>query len=109
MKLNLTKFAMVGVCALGIAMHAGTAAAQVDFEAGTPETIAITAEVNNTITATVTDPDMGVWGVIRSNVAGENALLQLTTAGLQVGTADVGADAIEGGGPPVAGLIAIAA
>lgn len=107
MKLNFKKFAMVGASALAIAIYSGAAHAQVDFEAGIPQTLDITAEVDNTITATITDPDMGIWGVIRSNLAGENAELVLNFDGTQSGSSDGVADAVEGGGS-VAGIVDIA-
>ena len=107
MKLNFKKFAMIGASALAIATYSGTAFAQIDFEAGIPQTLDITADVDNTITATIIDPYMGQWGVIRSNNAGENALLALSPAAVQTGTADGVADAIEGGGA-IAGEVDIA-
>lgn len=106
MKLNFKKFAMVGASALAIAIYSGTAHAQIDFEAGIPQTLDITAEVDNTITATITDPDMGTWGVIRSNAVGEQAILVLNFDGTQGGTSSGAADAIEGGGG-VAGVVDI--
>lgn len=106
MKMDIKKFAMVGASALVIAMYSGTASAQVSFEAGIPQTLDITAEVDNTIVATITDPDMGVWGVIRSNVAGEQATLSLGFADNQVGSADGAADAVEGGSATT-GVVAI--
>lgn len=109
MNMNFKKFAMVGASALVIAMYSGTASAQTayTFDAGVAETLDIRAEVDNTINADITDPHMGTWGVIRSNAAGEQAVLVLNFDGTQAGSSSGAADAIEGGGLNAAGLVEI--
>lgn len=108
MSINFKKIALTGVSALAIASYANTASAQpVSFEAGVPETLDITAEIDNTIAATITDPDMGTWGVIRSGVAGQQAALTLTPAGTQTAATSGTARTIAGGGQ-AAGVVNIA-
>src|SRR5690606_7029465 len=104
MKLHLMKYAVASAFALGVALSAGTASAQVDFDAGIPETIAITANVANTITANVTAPNLGNLGVIRS--AGSTATFALTPAGAQTANANAGAQTVAGGSHAV-GVVAI--
>lgn len=75
-----------------------TAGAQpISFEAGSPETLDITATVENTITAAVTAPELTPWGVIRSAIPGEQARLVITPGGAQSGVNDGNARAINGG------------
>jgi hypothetical protein len=111
MKINFKKIAMISASALVIATYAGTASAQpvlqpaVDFDPGAPVTFDIWAEVANTITADITGPDMGAWGVIRSNVGGDNATLTLTPASTQTANVDGAARTIAGGSAPVAGTV----
>lgn len=97
MALGLIRFMTIGAYALLVMLNPGKASAQVNFDAGVPETLDITAEVQNTITAVVVAPNLTPWGVIRSPVAGENARLEMFPDGSQNGTADGDANAVEGG------------
>ncbi|HRQ60127.1 MAG TPA: hypothetical protein PLO23_01190 [Alphaproteobacteria bacterium] len=105
---SFVKFAAFGALALGVAFGASPAKAQVDFEPGVPEVININAAVDNTITATVTEPDFGDLGVVASQTPGGQAILELTTAGaLVTGAAIDGDSRILSGGGQVAGSVAI--
>lgn len=110
MKLQMIKSAIAGACALGIVIAAGAASAQpvaYEFEAGIPETIPVTADVDNSIDALVTPPYMGRWGIIRSATLGQQATMALTTAGAQTANTNGTARTIAGGNTPVAGLVEI--
>lgn len=107
MKLNLAKFAMIGACALSVALLSEKANAQaMTFEPGAPRVIAVTAAVSNTINATVTAPTFGNLGVIRSSSTGENATVVMTPAGTITATPDGSARIVTGGGH-AAGIVAI--
>ena len=97
MTLGFVRFAIIGAYVLLVALNPLPARAQTNFEAGTPETLDITADIQNTITAAVTPPNLAPWGVIRSPTPGENARLVLTPAGTQNGVQDGAANAVEGG------------
>lgn len=97
MTLGLPRFGTIGAYVLLVLLTAIPAFAQTDFEAGTPQTLDITAEVMNTITADVTPPELTPWGVIRSPNAGENARLVMLPNGSQNGVADGDASAVQGG------------
>lgn len=110
MKLQMIKMVMAGACALAIAFAAQTASAQpvnITFEAGEAETIDVTATINNSIDAAVTQPNMGTWGVIRSAVAGQQATMTLTDAGVQTANTNGTARTIAGGGTIEAGQVVI--
>jgi hypothetical protein len=83
--------------ALLVTFTALPAFAQTAFEAGQPQTLDITAEVMNSISAVVTEPALTPWGVIRSPNAGENARLVMLPTGAQNGVADGDASAVQGG------------
>ena len=97
MTLGSLRFVVIGAYVLLATLTGMPAFAQTSFDAGTPQTLDITAEVQNTITAVVTDPALTPWGVIRSPNAGENARLEITPGGVQNGVADGDANAVQGG------------
>ena len=111
------KRALAGACALALAfaLNHTPAFAQpvlqpaVDFDPANPVQLDIWAEVANTIVADVMPPETGTWGVIRSNIPGEHALLTLNPGGTQTGTNSGGgsARAIEGGTPGSAGGVVV--
>lgn len=108
MKLNLTKFAMIGACVFGVALHSGTASAQpVTFNPGAPEIIPVTATVSNSITADVTAPTFGQLGVIRSNTAADIATVTISPAGGITTVAGPTTARIVTGGGHAAGIVAI--
>lgn len=109
------KRALAGTCALALvfASYHPAAFAQpvlqpgVDFDPANPVQLDIWAEVANTIVADVMPPETGTWGVIRSNVPGEHALLTLNPGGTQSSTNSGGARAVQGGAPGSAGGVVI--
>lgn len=107
---SIIKLAAFSALALGVAFGGSPAKAQVDFEAGTPETVEINAAVDNTITATVTEPNFGNLGVVASETPADQAILELTPAGTLDATNAVDGDArIMAGGGHAGGSIAIGA
>jgi hypothetical protein len=79
----------------------------VDFDPANPVQLDIWAEVANTIVADVMPPETGTWGVIRSNVPGEHALLTLNPGGTQSSANNGGARAVQGGPPGSAGSLLV--
>lgn len=95
---GMIRRAMIGAYMLILALGSGTALAQpIDFEAGSPETLSISATIENTITAAVIAPAMTPWGVIRSSIPGERARLEIAPGGVQNGVNNGNARAVQGG------------
>lgn len=107
---SILKLAAFGAMALGVAFGANTAKAQTDFDAGVANTININAAVDNTITATVVEPDFGNIGVVASLTPGEQAILEFQPAGTFNTAAAVDGDSrlLVGGGSTV-GSVTVAA
>lgn len=109
--LQTLKFAAIGTFAIGLAFSSGSVQAQVeDFDAGVPVTIDMTAEVSNTISATVTGPDLGNLGVIGSVSSVEAASLTVNPDGtFDRSNAEDGASRLVDDGTAAVGSIVIAA
>ncbi|MFN3701626.1 MAG: hypothetical protein ACK4VI_08930 [Alphaproteobacteria bacterium] len=99
------KLALVGTTAL-MFMASDAMAQAITFEAGVPQTIDITANVDNSITATVTDPSFDRLGVVASTTPGERAVALLNFDGTLTLT-PAGSARIISGGTPVAGIVGI--
>lgn len=97
---SIIKLAAFGALALGVAFNVSPAKAQIDFDAGVPNTVEINAAVDNTISAAVVEPDFGNLGVVASQTPGEQAVLVLLPAGTLDVTGAVDGDSriMSGGG-----------
>ena len=104
------KLATMSIFALGVAFATVPAHAQTVFESSTPETINVNAEILNSISATVVEPDAGTLGVIASTSPGDAAQLTIDPDGtIDTSAAIDGASRIVSDGSAVNGSITIAA